>query len=64
MAKTQTYTLKLYPSGKEIGTMTHSDELMPHGAMGPTRLGSLPHDLYDIEEEYQDTHEDQLVYAE
>lgn len=26
------------------------------------RLGSLPHDWYDLDAEYQDTHEDKMVY--
>lgn len=26
------------------------------------RLGSLPHDFYDLDQEHQDTHEDKMVY--
>ncbi len=61
---TNTQTLKLYPSGEAIGTIKYDSAHMPNGALGTVRLGSIPHDLYDLDEEYQGTHEDHLVYSD
>ena len=59
-----TYTVKLYSSGEVIGTIMHSDALMSRGVMQPTRLGAIPHHLYDLAWEWQGTHEDTLVVAD
>lgn len=62
-----TYTITSYKTGEIIGqselTVDQSQHLesmlqMPEGII---RLGAVPHDYYDLDAEYQDTHEDTTV---
>ena len=67
---TQTHTVRRYNDGKAIGSANLTSEQFTHyEAMsqqpeGLIRLGALPHDYYDLDGEYQDTHEDTTVYLD
>ena len=66
--ETTTYFLARYQDGHEIGVaVLTADQFSRYMAMsdqpqGTVRLGSLPHDYYDLDPEYQDTHEDTTVF--
>jgi len=64
------YSLIRYHDGVTIGQGNLTpDQLtryldMAQKPEGIIRLGALPHDFYDLEDEYQDTHEDTTVFFE
>lgn len=64
------YDVKIYESGKTIGTANITAEQFRHYmAMsqqpeGLIRLGALPHDYYDLAAEFQDTGENTTVFLE
>lgn len=66
--ETTSYTVTRYIDGQAIGRATLTAEQFAHySAMaqqpeGVIRLGALPHNYYDLDSEYQDTHEDTTVF--
>jgi len=62
------YSLYRYEDSTEIGHAVLTAEqhanyvAMADGDAGAIRLGALPHDWYDLDDDYQDTHEDTAVY--
>jgi hypothetical protein len=65
-----TYTVRKYSTGERLGEITltaaqfgryESIAQQPEGLM---RLGALPHDLYDLDADRQDTHEDTTIYLD
>lgn len=65
------YQITRYNDGKAIGSVGLTAEQFaryeslaqqPEGII--IRLGAMPHDLYELDVEYQDTHEDALVYLD
>lgn len=67
---TTTYTVYRYKDGEAIGTSSLTAEEWAHyEAMcqqpeGLINLGDLPHSYYDLDEEFQDTHQDTTVYLQ
>lgn len=65
---TTTYDVTNYATGQVIGTarLTSAQfahyERMAQQPEGLIRLGALPHAYYDLEPDYQDTHENTTVY--
>ena len=65
-----TYNVKRYNDGRVIGSVDLSVEQfsryesLAQQPEGLIRLGAIPHDLYELEVEYQDTHEDSCVYLD
>jgi hypothetical protein len=67
---TTTHDIVRYNDGQIIGTVNltadqfsayESQAQQPEGLI---RLGALPHDLYELDAEYQDAHEDTTVYLD
>ena len=64
----KTREIRLYDDNTTIGTCDMTDEQyqqyvdMSDSDVGTIRLGALPHAWYDLDDEYQDTHEDTAVY--
>jgi hypothetical protein len=62
MKTTETYMTEsklALADGTVVGTTNaHRDYISRDGV----RLGSLPHDFYELDTEYQDLHEDTTVY--
>lgn len=64
---TTNYTVRRYDNGRAIGSVDLTDEqfarymAMSQQPQGIIRLGAMPHDL-DVE--YQDTHEDTVIYLD
>lgn len=46
----------------EDGTVIGETNMSPAYFGDSQRLGAMPHDTYDLDAAYQDTHEDTLVY--
>ena len=67
MTTTQ-YTVRRYPDGQAIGSADLTTEQYEHYAAmaqqpeGIIRLGAMPHDLYDLDREWQGLHEDTMIY--
>ena len=67
---TDNYIVTRYTDGVQIGTAILSQEQYAHyNAMaqqpeGIMRLGSLPHDWYALDDQYQDQHEDTTIYLD
>ncbi len=67
---TTRYSVCRYNDGQAIGTADLTAErfadyrAMSQKPEGLIRLGALPHDMYDLEADYQDTHEDTTVYLD
>ncbi len=67
---TTSYSVKRYNDGKTIGTVELTAkqfaryESLAQQPEGIIRLGAMPHDLYELDAEYQDTHEDTTVYLD
>jgi hypothetical protein len=65
-----TYAVRRYDDGRQIGSVKlTSEQFRRYEAMtqqpeGLIRLGAMPHDLYDLDEEYQDTHGDTTIYLD
>jgi len=64
------HQVKRYNDGKTIGEVELTAEQferyesLAQQPEGIIRLGAMPHDLYDLAEEYQDTHEDTTIYLD
>lgn len=65
-----THDVVRYSDGQVIGLVNltadqfgeyESQAQQPEGLI---RLGALPHDFYELDDEYQDTHEDTTVYLD
>ncbi len=69
MSKTN-YTVRRYSDNKAIGSVDLTAEQfslyesMSQQPQGLIRLGAMPHDLYELDAEYQDTHEDTTIYLD
>lgn len=67
---TKTYSVRRYNDGKAIGSVELTPEQFGrYGSIaqkpeGLVRLGAMPHDLYELDAEYQDTHEDTTIYLD
>lgn len=65
-----TYSVRRYSDGREIGRVDLSPEqfarykAMAQQPEGLIALGDLPHDLYNLDEEYQDTAASTTVYLD
>lgn len=65
-----TYTVRRYSDAKAIGSANLTAEQFAHyEAMaqqpeGIIRLGAMPHSYYDLDANYQDTHEDTSIYLD
>lgn len=70
MATATKYQVKRYDTGKVIGEVELTPEQfrryesLAQQPEGIIRLGAMPHDLYDLDAEYQDTHEDTTIYLD
>lgn len=68
--KTTTFIVRSYYDAEAIGSATLDAgqfacyEAMSQSPEGIIRLGALPHTYYDLDDEYQGTHEDTLVYLD
>jgi hypothetical protein len=68
--ETTNYTVRRYNDGKAIGSVDLTTEQfrryesMSQQPEGLIRLGAMPHDLYELDAEYQDTHEDTTIYLD
>lgn len=64
------YQISRYRDGVRIGFAHLTTEqrvrwdAMTQQPEGLVRLGSLPHAYYDLDEQYQDTHEDTTVFID
>ncbi len=64
------YSMKVYNDGKTIGAVELTPEqfaryeTIAQQPEGIVRLGAMPHDLYNLDAEHQDTHEDTVVYLD
>lgn len=63
------HVVRRYHDAKAIGTCPSEAQYKRYMTMaqqpeGLIRLGAMPHDMYDLDEEYQDTHEDTTVYID
>lgn len=71
MTTTKTmYAVCRYNDATQIGSVELTTEqyrryeAMSQQPEGLIRLGAMPHDLYDLDEEHQDTSENTTVYLE
>jgi hypothetical protein len=70
MNETTTYTVRRYSDNQAIGESKLTAEQFAHyegmsqQPEGLIRLGAMPHDYYDLEPEYQDTHEDTTIWLD
>ena len=71
MAATLTsYIVRNYATGNRIGEVKLTAEQfaryesLAQQPKGIARLGALPHDLYNLDAEHQDAHEDTTVYLD
>lgn len=71
MTATKTmYAVCRYNDAEQIGSVELTPEqfrryeALSQQPAGIIRLGSMPHDLYELDEEYQDTSENTTVYLE
>ncbi len=66
----RTYQVKRYNDGQAIGSVDLTAdqfaryERIAQQPEGIVRLGAMPHDLYNLDTEYQDTHEDTSIYLD
>ena len=64
------YTVRRYDDNSAIGSVGLTDEQffryesLAQQPQGIIRLGAMPHDLYDLDPEHQDTHEDTVIYLD
>lgn len=64
------YTVVRYADGRGIGSVNLTDEQFAHYAAmaqqpeGLIRLGAMPHDYYNLDEEFQGLHEDTTIFLE
>ncbi len=64
------YTVRRYNDGKAIGSVDlipeqfSRYESLAQQPEGLIRLGAMPHDLYELDDQYQDTHEDTTIYLD
>lgn len=67
---TTTHTLRRYDDATAIGRCVLTAEQHQHyiemadSHTGAIRLGAMPHDYYDLDDDHQGTHEDTAVYVE
>lgn len=71
MTTTKTnYTVRRYNDAEAIGNIDLTPEQfaryesMAQQPEGIIRLGAMPHDLYELDAEHQDTHEDTTIYLD
>lgn len=70
MAEPAKYAVRNYQTGEIIGHSTLTDEQFAHYESmsdrdtGAIRLGALPHDFYELNQDAQDTHEDTAVFLD
>mgnify|MGYP001163306489 CR=1 FL=1 len=64
------YTVRRYDNSQAIGAVELTDEQfaryesLAQQPQGLIRLGAMPHDLYELDAEYQDTHEDTTIWLD
>ena len=69
-ATTTKYTVRRYQDNRAVGEVELTAEQFAHyEAMaqqpeGLIRLGSMPHDYYNLDSEYQDLHEDATIWLD
>lgn len=67
---TTNYTVRRYDNNQAIGSVDLTAEQfaryesLAQQPEGLIRLGAMPHDLYELDADYQDTHEDTTIYLD
>ena len=67
---TTKYTVRNYQDNHAVGSVELTSEQFRHymsmaqQPQGLIRLGNMPHDLYNLDEQYQDLHEDTTIYLD
>lgn len=70
IATTEKFAVKRYSDNLTIGHVTLTPEQysryesLSQQPEGLAKIGELPHDLYDLDEEYQDSHQDTVIFLE
>lgn len=70
MTATEKFSVKRYSDNQTIGHVTLTPdqyaryESLSQQPEGLAKIGELPHDLYDLDEEYQSSHQDTVIFLE
>lgn len=70
ISETERFAVKRYSDNVTIGHVTLTPEQysryesMSQQPEGLAKIGELPHDLYDLDAEYQDSHQDTVIFLE